>query len=236
MRWHRAIWSSRNIGDGLNHLHPTPHPSKDNVLPIQMRHRRERDEELRAIRIATRVCHREQSGDAMAPRAPLEALVRKLPSVDGLASTAVAHREIARLQDLVGNDSVYAASLVVEGRRAERGGAAALASAERSKILHTFTRPNSGETWITCAVTGGHKLVSRERTLASEKEESVTYGEERKMGVVWHMGGNVGMRMMGEKIVGVWRSGGGVEVWRMGGHMGVWPYGRTNGSVAYWFF
>ena len=170
MRWHRAIWSSRNIGDGLNHLHPTPHPSKDNVLPIQMRHRRERDEELRAIRIATRVCHREQSGDAMAPRAPLEALVRKLPSVDGLASTAVAHREIARLQDLVGNDSVYAASLVVEGRRAERGGAAALASAERSKILHHKTK--SGDTWKNMRGDRWTQIVSRER-LSPRKNQSV---------------------------------------------------------------
>ena len=84
-------------------------------------------------------------------------------------------------------------------------------------------------------------MVSRERTLASEKEESVTYGEERKMGVVWHMGGNVGMRMMGEKIVGVWRSGGGWKcgVWgdtwecgRMGGQMGVWRIGffETKGG------
>mmetsp|Transcript_11178 Transcript_11178/g.27477 ORF Transcript_11178/g.27477 Transcript_11178/m.27477 type:complete len:237 (+) Transcript_11178:2682-3392(+) len=75
-------------------LHPGADLAEDDVPPVQPRGLLRADEELRAVRVAPGVGHREDAWPGMPQR---EALVRELPPVDGPPARPVVSCEIAPL-------------------------------------------------------------------------------------------------------------------------------------------
>jgi len=89
--------------DLLDVLHAINDASKDDVLPIQPRRLCSRDEKLRPVRVLPGVRH---GHDARSGMNQLEVLIRKLFSVNGLASGAIAVGEVTPLTHKVGNNAM----------------------------------------------------------------------------------------------------------------------------------
>ena len=96
------------------------------------------DEELRAVGVGAGVGHGQEARGIVSQG---EGLVVELVTVDGLAASAVAGREVAALEHELGDHAVERAALVVE-RLAGLAGAL-LSGAEGSEVL-SGTRHNVG--------------------------------------------------------------------------------------------
>jgi len=99
--------------DGLDYIHrlPVSHLAEDDVAVVQPGGHHGGDEELRAIGVGSSVGHREQTRSIVLQ---FKVLIRKLVTVDGLASGSIATGEVATLEHEVGNDSVERGALVSE--------------------------------------------------------------------------------------------------------------------------
>jgi len=116
--------------DGLDDVQTFDGASEHDVLAIQPLSLDRAQEELRAVRVRTRVRHGEDAG---ADVLLLEVLVRELLAVDRLATSAVAAREVAALEHEVGNDAVELGALEV--KRLALLAHALLARAKAAEVL-----------------------------------------------------------------------------------------------------
>ena len=134
----------------LHDVHSVDHLAEHNVVSVQMRSGNLRvtqtirphggDEELRTVRVGTRIRHGKQSGSVVAHN---EALVGELASVDGLASVAIevlsltrltnAHSNISSLEHESGNHSVEDGVLVAKIHTLSS--LSLLSSAEATEVL-----------------------------------------------------------------------------------------------------
>lgn len=106
-----VVLAGLDLLDQADDLHPLRHLAEHDVRPIEVRGRRQRDEELGAIRVRTTVRHREQAG---AHVAMLEPLVLEGLAMHALSTSAVPMGEVPALEDELGNDAVDGTAFVVK--------------------------------------------------------------------------------------------------------------------------
>jgi len=83
--------------DGLDDVHAIDDTAEDDVLAVQPLRLHGADEELRAVRVGTRVRHAQTSKARVFACLARERLVFEFLAVDGLASSPVSAREVPAL-------------------------------------------------------------------------------------------------------------------------------------------
>ena len=107
---HRKTRTATVTAHALDSLHdflPLRHPSKDDVLTVEVRRGAHREEELRSVRVGPGVGHRQQEGLRVAYDPVLE-LIGELRPVDRLAAGAVPVREVPALAHKPRDDTMEA--------------------------------------------------------------------------------------------------------------------------------
>lgn len=103
--------------DGPHHVEPVEDLAEHDVAAVEPRGHDGRDEELRPVRVAARVRHRQQPGAVVLE---LKVLVGEARAVDALAAAAVAAGEVAALDHEVLDHAVELGALVAEAVLAGR--------------------------------------------------------------------------------------------------------------------
>lgn len=125
------------LGPRLDEPHPLDNgepaldAAKDGVLAVEPRRRRQRDEELAAVRVGAGVGHAEDAG-AVVAEVGVD-LVGKLVAVDRGAAAAGARR-VAGLDHKVGDDAVHERVVVVAARGERREVGARLGRVRRVEL------------------------------------------------------------------------------------------------------
>ena len=114
----------------LEHFETIYDLTEDNMFAVQMGCRRESHEKLRAIRVASRVSHRENARPRMLVH---KVLVIELGSIDRLTSCAISTGEISTLGHKSWNDAMETG--VFKVKRLTRLANSFLASAESAEVL-----------------------------------------------------------------------------------------------------
>jgi len=107
--------------------------TEDNVLAVEPRGVSSADEELGSVGVGASVSHGEASKASVLAGLASKGLVLELVAVDGLATSAVAAGEVTTLAHELGDHTVEATALVVEGLAG--GAGALLAGAESAEVL-----------------------------------------------------------------------------------------------------
>jgi len=98
--------------DGLHHIQTLNDLSEHHMLAVKPRSGYGAQEELRTVGARACVGHRQHTRACMLPH---EVLICELSSVDGLASSAVAGREVTTLAHELGDDTMESGTLIMEG-------------------------------------------------------------------------------------------------------------------------
>lgn len=107
-----VLCASGGVFDFLDNIHPFDDLTEDNVLVVQPSGLHSANEELAAIGVGSSIGHGQNT---LASVLHLEVLIVELAAVDGFATSAVALGEVTSLNHELGNDTVEATALVVEG-------------------------------------------------------------------------------------------------------------------------
>mmetsp|Transcript_24848 Transcript_24848/g.60261 ORF Transcript_24848/g.60261 Transcript_24848/m.60261 type:complete len:357 (-) Transcript_24848:14-1084(-) len=100
-----------DAAQAVDDVHPLEHPPKHHMLAVEPRRGLDRDEKLAVVCVCATVCHRQQAPGSVLD---LKVLVREVPPVDALPSSAVALGDVSTLKHKVRNHPVEAAPLEVQ--------------------------------------------------------------------------------------------------------------------------